>query len=83
MKAKSLCLIVPLFSILQDKLPASTYKVLADYHSTTVKLLALQAAATDDVSPLTQLQTYIYLFMLLHWRKSIDIFFCNRYLILA
>ncbi|CAL5097269.1 unnamed protein product [Urochloa decumbens] len=35
-------------TLLKDKLPASTYKVLADYHSTTVKLLALQAAATDD-----------------------------------
>ena len=52
-------MIVPLFAILQDKLPASTYKVLADYHSTTVKLLALQAAVTDDVSPLKQLQTSI------------------------
>ncbi|CAN6340226.1 unnamed protein product [Urochloa humidicola] len=35
-------------TLLKDKLPASTYKVLADHHSTTVKLLALQAAATDD-----------------------------------
>jgi len=35
-------------ALLKDKLPASTYKVLADYHSTTVKLLALQAAVTDD-----------------------------------
>ncbi|KAF8666865.1 hypothetical protein HU200_053385 [Digitaria exilis] len=35
-------------TLLKDKLPESTYKVLADYHSTTVKLLALQAAATDD-----------------------------------
>ncbi|KAJ1261325.1 hypothetical protein BS78_09G020700 [Paspalum vaginatum] len=35
-------------TLLKDKLPASTYKVLADYHSTTVKLLALQAAATGD-----------------------------------
>ncbi|OEL20865.1 E3 UFM1-protein ligase 1-like protein [Dichanthelium oligosanthes] len=35
-------------TLLKDKLPSSTYKVLADYHSTTVKLLALQAAATDD-----------------------------------
>jgi hypothetical protein len=46
-----------IIALLKDKLPASTYKVLADYHSTTVKLLALQAAATDDVSPLKQLQT--------------------------
>jgi hypothetical protein len=53
-------------AILQDKVPASTFKVLSDYHSTTVKLLALQAAATDDVSPLKQLPTYI--FMILHWR---------------
>jgi len=35
-------------TLLKDKLPPSTYKVLADYHSTTVKVLALQAAATDD-----------------------------------
>ncbi|KAL5230592.1 hypothetical protein ABZP36_029368 [Zizania latifolia] len=35
-------------ALLKDKLPALTYKVLSDYHSTTVKLLALQAAATDD-----------------------------------
>ncbi|KAL6864696.1 hypothetical protein ACP4OV_015847 [Aristida adscensionis] len=35
-------------TLLKDKLPASTYKVLTDYHSTTVKLLALQAAATGD-----------------------------------
>jgi len=33
---------------LKDKLPASTFKVLTDYHSTTVKVLALQAAATGD-----------------------------------
>ncbi|KQK07769.1 E3 UFM1-protein ligase 1 homolog [Brachypodium distachyon] len=35
-------------TLLKDKLPASTFKVLTDYHSTTVKLLALQAAATGD-----------------------------------
>ncbi|GJN07978.1 hypothetical protein PR202_ga25859 [Eleusine coracana subsp. coracana] len=35
-------------TLLKDKLPDSTYKVLADYHGTTVKLLALQAAATDE-----------------------------------
>ncbi|KAL6598610.1 hypothetical protein ACP70R_046309 [Stipagrostis hirtigluma subsp. patula] len=35
-------------TLLKDKIPASTYKVLTDYHSTTVKLLALQAAATGD-----------------------------------
>ncbi|KAF0924068.1 hypothetical protein E2562_008395 [Oryza meyeriana var. granulata] len=35
-------------ALLKDKIPASTYKVLADYHSTTVKVLALQAAATED-----------------------------------
>ncbi|KAM0911298.1 hypothetical protein ACQ4PT_013564 [Festuca glaucescens] len=35
-------------TILKDKLPASTFKVLTDYHSTTVKVLALQAAATGD-----------------------------------
>jgi hypothetical protein len=35
-------------ALLKDKIPAPTYKVLADYHSTTVKVLALQAAATED-----------------------------------
>uniref|UniRef100_A0A0D9ZTH2 E3 UFM1-protein ligase 1 homolog n=1 Tax=Oryza glumipatula TaxID=40148 RepID=A0A0D9ZTH2_9ORYZ len=35
-------------ALLKDKVPAPTYKVLADYHSTTVKVLALQAAATED-----------------------------------
>uniref|UniRef100_A0ACD5ZQH3 Uncharacterized protein n=1 Tax=Avena sativa TaxID=4498 RepID=A0ACD5ZQH3_AVESA len=35
-------------TILKDKLPASTFKVLTDYHSTTVKVLSLQAAATGD-----------------------------------
>ncbi|GJN31364.1 hypothetical protein PR202_gb19753 [Eleusine coracana subsp. coracana] len=35
-------------TLLKDKLPDSTYKVLTDYHGTTVKLLALQAAATDE-----------------------------------
>ncbi|KAJ4969881.1 hypothetical protein NE237_002980 [Protea cynaroides] len=35
-------------SRLKDKLEDSAYKVLMDYHSATVKLLALQAAATDD-----------------------------------
>ncbi|XP_040380385.1 E3 UFM1-protein ligase 1 homolog isoform X2 [Oryza brachyantha] len=35
-------------ALLKDKIPASTHKVLADYHSTTVKVLALQAAATED-----------------------------------
>ncbi|KAH7677979.1 E3 UFM1-protein ligase 1 protein [Dioscorea alata] len=35
-------------SHLKDKLPGSTFKVLTDYHSATVKLLALQAAATGD-----------------------------------
>uniref|UniRef100_A0A0E0KXT3 E3 UFM1-protein ligase 1 homolog n=1 Tax=Oryza punctata TaxID=4537 RepID=A0A0E0KXT3_ORYPU len=34
--------------LFQDKIAAPTYKVLADYHSTTVKVLALQAAATED-----------------------------------
>nr|TKW24287.1 hypothetical protein SEVIR_3G043000v2 [Setaria viridis]TKW24288.1 hypothetical protein SEVIR_3G043000v2 [Setaria viridis]TKW24289.1 hypothetical protein SEVIR_3G043000v2 [Setaria viridis]TKW24290.1 hypothetical protein SEVIR_3G043000v2 [Setaria viridis]TKW24291.1 hypothetical protein SEVIR_3G043000v2 [Setaria viridis] len=31
-----------------DKLPFSIYMVLADYDSTTVKLLALQPAATNE-----------------------------------
>ncbi|KAM0953621.1 putative E3 UFM1-protein ligase 1 [Dioscorea sansibarensis] len=35
-------------SHLKDKLPGTTFKVLMDYHSATVKLLALQAAATGD-----------------------------------
>ncbi|XP_020085876.1 E3 UFM1-protein ligase 1 homolog isoform X1 [Ananas comosus] len=35
-------------SRLKDKLPESTHKVLNDYHSATVTLLALQAAATGD-----------------------------------
>lgn len=39
----------------QDKLPDSTYKTLMDYHSATVTLLALQAAAVGDVSLWTEL----------------------------
>nr|XP_010937739.1 E3 UFM1-protein ligase 1 homolog isoform X1 [Elaeis guineensis] len=35
---------------LKDKLPDSTYKNLMDYHGATVTLLALQSAATEDVS---------------------------------
>ncbi|XP_044983254.1 E3 UFM1-protein ligase 1 homolog [Hordeum vulgare subsp. vulgare] len=35
-------------TLLKDKLPASTFKVLTEYHATTVKLLALQDAATGD-----------------------------------
>ncbi|KAF6993216.1 hypothetical protein CFC21_010139 [Triticum aestivum] len=35
-------------TLLKDKLPASTFKVLTEYHATTVKVLALQAAATGD-----------------------------------
>ncbi|VAH13054.1 unnamed protein product [Triticum turgidum subsp. durum] len=35
-------------TLLKDKLPASTFKVLTEYHGTTVKLLALQDAATGD-----------------------------------
>ncbi|KAJ0979416.1 hypothetical protein J5N97_014890 [Dioscorea zingiberensis] len=35
-------------SHLKDKIPGSTFKVLMDYHSATVTLLALQAAATED-----------------------------------
>uniref|UniRef100_N1QWP7 Uncharacterized protein n=1 Tax=Aegilops tauschii TaxID=37682 RepID=N1QWP7_AEGTA len=35
-------------TVLKDKLPASTFKVLTEYHATTVKLLALQDAATGD-----------------------------------
>jgi len=35
-------------SQLKDKLPDATYKILMDYHSATVTLLALQAAATGD-----------------------------------
>ncbi|KAM3400017.1 hypothetical protein ACQJBY_005105 [Aegilops geniculata] len=34
--------------LLKDKLPASTFKVLTEYHATTMKLLALQDAATGD-----------------------------------
>ncbi|KAJ8505791.1 hypothetical protein OPV22_006677 [Ensete ventricosum] len=37
-----------LISQLKDKLPDSTYKILMDYHSATVTLLALQAAAVGD-----------------------------------
>ncbi|THU66088.1 hypothetical protein C4D60_Mb05t10500 [Musa balbisiana] len=37
-----------LISQLKDKLPDSTYKTLMDYHSATVTLLALQAAAVGD-----------------------------------
>ncbi|CAL9044027.1 unnamed protein product, partial [Musa banksii] len=39
-----------LISQLKDKLPDSTYKTLMDYHSATVTLLALQAAAVGDFS---------------------------------
>ncbi|XP_043719351.1 E3 UFM1-protein ligase 1 homolog isoform X2 [Telopea speciosissima] len=35
-------------SRLRDKLEDSAYKILMDYHSATVTLLALQAAATED-----------------------------------
>lgn len=35
-------------SRLKDKVPESTYKILTEYHSATVSLLALQAAATED-----------------------------------
>ncbi|ONK62365.1 uncharacterized protein A4U43_C07F3130 [Asparagus officinalis] len=35
-------------SRLKDKLPDPAYKILMDYHSATVTLLALQAAATGD-----------------------------------
>ncbi|KAK9127175.1 hypothetical protein Syun_015972 [Stephania yunnanensis] len=35
---------------LKDKLEDSAHKVLSDYHTATVSLLALQAAAPDDVS---------------------------------
>lgn len=34
----------------QDKLDDTAYKILMDYHSATVTLLALISAATDDVS---------------------------------
>ena len=33
----------------QDKLPDSSYKTLTDYHAATVTLLALNAAAIDEV----------------------------------
>ncbi|XP_020574394.1 E3 UFM1-protein ligase 1 homolog isoform X2 [Phalaenopsis equestris] len=40
--------IAALISRLKDKLPEEAYKVLTDYHRSTVKILALQSAATED-----------------------------------
>ena len=37
-------------AIFQDKLDDAAYKILMDYHSATVALLALMSAATGDVS---------------------------------
>lgn len=39
-----------LVSMFQDKLADSAYKILMDYHTATVALLALMSAATGDVS---------------------------------
>lgn len=44
------CLSPKLASMFQEKLDDSTYKILMDYHTATVALLALMSAATGDVS---------------------------------
>lgn len=46
----------------QDKLPDATYKTLMDYHTATVTLLALLAAATGEVS-----RPWIGLYPVLPW----------------
>lgn len=41
---------VTITTTFQDKLDETAFKMLADYHSGTVSILALMAAATGDVS---------------------------------
>ncbi|KAK1256899.1 hypothetical protein QJS04_geneDACA014646 [Acorus gramineus] len=46
----------PLLPLYQDKLSDSAYSVLMDYHAATVTLLALQSAATGDITKTKILQ---------------------------
>lgn len=48
-------------SIFQDKLDDSAYKILTDYQTATVTLLALISAATGDVSKCAFTHQILYL----------------------